>query len=127
MCSYCKESKFLTKDIDDIDDVDFEGVFCELGKGDICKRAVKYIHYELRVEDHFCYEHATLQSSFLGVGLGELLQSSGLEDAQHFKIIDEEGPEQCSYIGPKDIGRCDRKPTYAKFILEEYATCKKHA
>jgi hypothetical protein len=93
-----------------------------------CEKRAASVVFDRFAEDHLCEDHLRQEQQDVQEGLGELLNSFGLQHTSDYISIDAEA--LCDYMGnllSDTVTRCGGTATRVKMITQEMMLCDKHA
>lgn len=123
MCEYCNKTETTVERLGSDELYPCEWISEEFGPGACAEQAI-YSVSEWYVEDHLCDAHRLATEKEMEEGLGEFLDSAGFRSQFEIRPIEQE--ETCDYFAPDsaDWEPCEKKATFAKYILD---VCAAHA
>jgi hypothetical protein len=126
MCEYCNKTDITVTELDSDEESPCEWFTEEDGPG-CCDKPAVYSVSEWYIEDHLCDAHKKETEKELEEGLADFLDSVGFGSQYEMRSIEQEAT--CDYLPPtaQDWKTCDKKATYAKYILESWLVCAEHA
>jgi hypothetical protein len=126
MCEYCDKSEVTIERLPVDERSPCEWISEESGPG-ACAEPATYAVSDWFVEDHLCEAHKRETEKEMQLGLGDFLESVGFQSGFELRPIQQQ--ENCDYIDPlaTDWKPCEKKATYAKYILDTSMYCAEHA
>jgi hypothetical protein len=126
MCEFCEKSETTLEKLDDDEDYPCEWFTEESGPGACSERAVYAVSVWF-VDEHLCEAHQRETEKLMDEGLGDFMDSVGFSSDFEIKPIKSE--ETCDYVAPDatDWKPCEKKATFAKYILDTSLLCAAHA
>lgn len=126
MCEYCDKTETKVEKLGDDDLFPCEWISEESGPGACGEQAV-YSVSDWFVDDHLCNAHKVAVEKEMEEGLGEFLETVGFHSQYEIKAIQQdETSDYTDSTGP-DWKPCDKKASFAKYILDTSLLCEEHA
>jgi hypothetical protein len=126
MCEYCSKTETTVEKLATDEISPCEWISEEFGPG-ACAEQAAYSVSDWFVEDHLCEAHKLETEKQMEEGLGDFLDRVGFSSQFEIKPIRQE--ETCDYVAPDsaDWKPCEKKATFAKYILDTTLVCAEHA